>query len=426
MSAQAYPLPNLFRRETLRDAHQLYLLSIHPLIWRGEAGEAVRQLRLVRRFARTTGVSPRHTTWTRWEEFRAQLSLGRAQAAWRVWRKHFEETFPRLLDEAPQQRVTKMAFDLRQWEVPAAYFSGRLRHAIGAMEAYLDWAMLNLSAEELRGDLFDGGGRPDRWAARVSLVELYAETGRTLSDWVHWKVWVKRLHSDLLAAAGLKAVDLAADPRLMKQLHRWFFRASREEKLVVGKLSSGASPTPQARALIRQHLARKQAHRAIWGCDEGIAMRRAHLFPWVDALRAPSEEAARASRKLSVDCMGLLNWTVALVREACDEAYFLEYRDACSSLMMEFVHIVNRVGSDFPMLVLPPDAKSDFVWANVPPAKVKAQVALVVRGVAKRVAEIRRRTPLMLGPAGTVDDAVGWLWAKLPLWRPKPTRSPRS
>lgn len=184
MTVQQYPLPNLFGPESISVANALYAVAIPKLLWRGEAAEAVRQFRLVRAFGRRRKVAPKHTAWTRGFELEALVALGESESAWRVVKAHLREGDPKWAKKPLAKRVARMPHFIRFYEMPAAYYSGRLKHATQAMEVYLDWALRHVDAYEMRHDLFNGDDRPNpSIPVRVSLFHLYREAGRALSDW---------------------------------------------------------------------------------------------------------------------------------------------------------------------------------------------------------------------------------------------------
>lgn len=282
MTAQQYPLPNLFGQETLSVAHALYAVAIPRLLWRGEAAEAVRQLRLVRTFGRRRKVAPKHTAWTRGFELEALIALGEGEAAWRVVQAHLREGYPKWASKPLAKRVARMPHFIRFWEMPAAYYSGRLKHATEAMEIYLDWALKHVDAYEMRHDLFNGDERPDPSVhVRVSLFHLYSDAGRDLGEWPRWKTWVDRLHPGLLKLSGIKRSDLAADASLMKPFHERLRVVEKERRPAHVTFGQKDLLEPKRKVLARQ----KDAHERINQPPSPRAImlreKRAHYFPWL-------------------------------------------------------------------------------------------------------------------------------------------------
>ena len=282
MKKQKYPLPNLFDCESLADAYALYATAIPRLLWRGEAVETVRQLRLVRTFGRRRNVAPRHTEWTRGFELEALIAIGDGQGAWRVARAHLREHYPRLANQPLAKRLGRMVHFVRYWEMPAAYFSGRIRHATEAMELFLDWQMKRADAYEIRNDLFNGDERPNpSQHVRVTLFHLYRELDRTLGDWPRWPEWVAGLHPGLLELCELKAADLAARPGLMSVLHERLRAAEVERRPAFFTFGQKDLLEAKGTVLARQANAQARRDRAPSSHAVMLAEKRALYFPWV-------------------------------------------------------------------------------------------------------------------------------------------------
>ncbi len=278
---QRYPLPNLFGREPLDVVHSLYAVAIPKLLWRGEAEETLRQLRLVRRFARQRRVASSHTAWTRSFELEALIRLGRGEAAWRLVRRHCREGYPKWAMKPLAARVRRMPHFIRFWEVPAAYFSGRLAHATKAMEAYLDWSLNHGNAYELRHSLFNGDARPSSAShVRITLSHLYEDAGRTLGAWPLWSAWVERLHPGLLELCGIERKDLAADPSLMTPFHERLRVHERERRPAFLTFGQKDLLEPKRKVLARQRAAQKQSESP---SARGLMLekKRAQYFPWL-------------------------------------------------------------------------------------------------------------------------------------------------
>ncbi len=279
----SYPLPNLFRTEQLSVADALYSLAISKVLWRGEADAALRMLRQVRAYARGKNIHPRHVAWTRQFELEALIQTGRPEAAWRLVRKHLREGYPHLASKAPQHRVRRLPHFIRDWEIPAAYFSGRIKHATDAMESYLDWALKNDVAYEMRNDVFNGDENPTHHL-RVTLFHLYRAAGRSLAEWPRWADWVRALHPGLLALCKIDREKLAADPDLMSVFHQRLRAAERERRPAFLTFGQRDLLEPKRKALARQRKAATRIHTKKQ--DDHAAMlrrKRAIYFPWLDA-----------------------------------------------------------------------------------------------------------------------------------------------
>lgn len=424
VTEQRHPLPNLFGQETLSVTQALYAVAIPKLLWRGEAREAVRQLRLVRAFGRKRKVASRHTAWTRGFELEALVALGQGEAAWRVAQAHLREGYPKWAKKPLAKRVARMSHFIRYWEMPAAYYSGRLRHATKAMEVYLDWALKHVDAYEMRHDLFNGDDRPNpSMHVRVSLFHLYSDAGRALGDWPLWKTWVDRLHRGLLKLCGLKRKDLAADATLMKTFHERLRVVEKERRPAHVTFGQKDVLEPKRKVLARQHEVRKRIHGEPSPRAVMLAEKRAMYFPWLREKRAGNETQAREARDLSIECMALLDRTVYFVKQLCPEAFFLAYRSACAQLMGEFVDIINRAAFDFPSL-----KPTDEEWSRVVRKRagdrlqgdgpVGAQdIRRVLDRVRGRSREVQRVTPRMVGPVSELDaafESVGRLIERWP------------
>ena len=393
--------------------HDLYATAIPHLLWRGEVAESIRELRLVREFARKRGIAPRHTAWTRGFELEGLIVLDQGAAAWGVVQAHLRDGYPRLAAKPLVQRVGRMPHFIRYWEIPAAYFAGRLKHAIEAMEVYLEWGLLHVDAYELRDDIYNGDDPPSRFnLARVTLAQLYREVGWTLADWPRWKAWVGRLHPGLLKLCELKAAELAADPNLMKTFHERLRVAERERRTAFVTSGQKDLLEPKRKVLARQNEARKRFHQEPTAHAKMLAEKRASYFPWLESKRADSESDARKARDLSIECMKLVGRTVPPIKQSSEESFYLRYRSACGQLMGEFTSIINRAGYDFPPLK-PSEEEWHRVEARVPDFKDSApgwsglvQARRDLRAVRVRVAQIQKTTPRMTGQPGVLDAAI--------------------
>jgi hypothetical protein len=282
--AQQYPLPDLFGQETLSVAHSLYAVAIPRLLWRGEAAEAVRQLRLVRAFGRRREIAPKQTAWTRSFELEALITLGEGEAAWRVVQTHLRECYPRWAKKPLAKRVARIPYFIRFWEMPAAYYSGRLKHATEAMEVFLDWALKHVDAYEMRHDLFNGDERPNPSIhVRVSLSHLYSDAGRDLGEWPRWKTWVDRLHPGLLRLTGITRSDLAEDASLIKTFHERLRVLEKERRPAHVTFGQKDLLEPKQKVLARQKDAHERINeppspRAIMLREKG-----ARYFPWLES-----------------------------------------------------------------------------------------------------------------------------------------------
>jgi hypothetical protein len=290
MPAVRYPLPDLFTREKLRLATALYAVGIPKLLWRGEAEEALRQLRLVRRFARQHDIATRHSEWTRSFELEALIVLGRGEAAWRLVRRALRETFPALAAKPPSRRVARMESYVRNWEVPAAYFWGRLAQATEAMEAWLELGLKQDNAYELRFSIFNGDEHPNpNVHVRVTLFHLYRDAGRQLSDWPHWRKWVAKLHPGLFKLCKLTPDQLAADDSLIGTFHARLRRAERERRTAFVTFGQKDLLEPKARVLERQKHAQKRLDEKPTSSALEFHSKQAQYFPW---LKSPAEGVA--------------------------------------------------------------------------------------------------------------------------------------
>lgn len=283
MSAKRYPLPNLFKNEKPQVASSLYAVGVPTLLWRGEAEESLRQLRLVRRFARQTKVKPGFTNWTFNFEREALIVLGRYEAAWRLVSAERRRHFPRWASAPLEKRIKHMEFFVRFSEVPAAYFSGRIKHATRAMEAYLALRMPALPAYEHRYCLYNGDERPNpNCHTRVTLTHLYAESGRTLQDWPLWRTWVERLHPKLLELTKLSREDLANDASLMPTFHERLCVIEKERRPEFLTFGEKDLTEPKKKVLARQKSARKRINKSQRGAVDFYALRNRY-FPWLSA-----------------------------------------------------------------------------------------------------------------------------------------------
>ena len=277
-----YRLPNLFQCEPLSVSHQLYAVAIPRVLWRGEPDEALRMLRRVRAFARTSGVAARHVAWTRGFELEALLTLARGEPAWRLVRSELRRYWPKLAGKPVGLRIGRMSHFVRYSEIPAAYFSGRLRHATTAMESYLDWALEHEEAYETRNSIFNGDENPSA-LVRVTLFPLYRASGRSLGDWSRWRDWVGRLHPGLLGICNITPQALGDDPALMPTFHERLRAAERGRRPAFITFGQKDLLQPKRKVLARQKavLCRKatvrQDARAAMLAEKG-----ARYFPWLD------------------------------------------------------------------------------------------------------------------------------------------------
>ncbi len=276
-----YPLPNLFVLETREIAHALYAVAIPKLMWRGEPAEALHQLRLVRRFAEQARVAKKHTFWTYGFEVEAGIAAGVTEAAWRTCRQWLRDCYPRWYGRPLRERVNRMPFFLRYHEVPAAYFSGRLRHATEAMELFLDWSLKHEDAYELRHSIFNSAPSPTV-PVRVSLFHLYQQAGRELDEWSQWRVWVKRLHPGLLEMCGITQKQLSADASLMSTFHERLMAHEKERRPVRVTFGQKDLLEPKAIVLARQSQAQTKIERPPDAHALMLRERRASYFPWLE------------------------------------------------------------------------------------------------------------------------------------------------
>jgi hypothetical protein len=279
-----FTLPNIYRTESRDIAGRLYSVAIPRVLWSGYPAEALRLLRLVRRYARDAKVAARHAAWTFSFELDALLQLGRTEEAWRLVQRHLKTFAPRRWRWPVERRIRYMDHFVTFYEVPAAYFSGRYKYAVRAKEAYLDAMVERVDAYNLRYSIYNGDPKPTD-PARVTLWHIYQKVGRHLGDWTNWKRWVRRLHPRLLELTRMSVGELEDDPdRLavfVKRLHK-AEKGLRPAGITYGQRDL-LEPRKKVLARQRKHLAWKPTGRHA-EFKRMLEEKRNQYFPWLRSL----------------------------------------------------------------------------------------------------------------------------------------------
>jgi hypothetical protein len=280
-----FTLPNIYRTESRDIAGRLYGLAIPSVLWNGYPAEALRLLRLVRKYARDGKVAVRHAAWIFYSfEFDALLQLGRTDEAWRLVQRHLRTFAPRRSRWPVERRIRYMDHFVTFYEVPAAYFSGRYEYAARAKEAYLDAMVERVDAYNLRYSIYNGDPEPTD-PARVTLWHVYQKVGRRLGDWKNWKRWVRCLHPRLLELTRMSAQELEDDPDRVAVFEKRLREA--EKGLRPAGITYGQrdllEPRKKVLARQRKHLGWKPSGRHA-EFARMLEEKRARCFPWLATL----------------------------------------------------------------------------------------------------------------------------------------------